>query len=146
MRKLFVILFLFCPFYGYSQTWTEPSGFGGRYTEWSIITRDEWNRILRQYVEDDSRCSIIYTDALKMRMRNNVLSGTRPPLNGYYFLYGKWYGYNDVFDFGWDPVLAYGNSNTGRMEIKFSWLESMYANSNEFINLYSRYVRRVYGE
>jgi len=146
MRKIFIFIFIICSISAHSQTWSETSGFGGRYTEWTVITRDDWQRLVRQNQEDGSGCDIIYTDNFEIREGSKVLSGVRPSFNGYYFLYGKYYGFNDFIDLGWFPVLAYGNSNTGRMEIKYSWLSSMEAGSNEYINLYNRFIRRVNGE
>ena len=148
MKKYFVLLFVFISFSVYSQTWTESSGFGGRYTEWTIISRDEWNRLRTQREQDNYFVELLFTDAIEMRMggANNVLSGTRPNFNGYYYLYGKWFGQLG----GWELILAYGNSNTGRMEIRYPQFASewthIWAGSNEYRNLYTRFIRRVNGE
>jgi len=145
MKKKFV---LFCSYSVYSQTWIETSGFGGKFTEWTVIASDDWNRLRRQNEEDGVFSDLLYADSFEMRIGgvNNVISGSRPTFNGYYYLYGKWYYYLR----GWDLVLAYGNSNTGRMEIKFSGFGSYWlhvrAGSNEYVTLYNRFIRRVNGE
>jgi len=148
MKKLFVLAFLFSSFFAYSQTWTESSSFGGKYTEWMVITQEEWNRLRKQREEDQYFVEILNTDTFEMKTGgvNEVLSGTRPNFNGYYYLYGKWFGAIG----GWELILAYGNSNTGRMEIKFPSFGTDFlhfrAGSNEYTKLYNRYIRRINGE
>ena len=148
MKKILVVFFVFVSMTAHSQTWTETSSFGGRHTEWMVITRDEWHRLKRQREEDEYFVEILYTDAFEMRTGgvNRVISGTRPNFNGYYYLYGKWFG----FIGGWELILAYGNSNTGRMEIRYPQFATewshFWAGSNEYWNLYNRYIRRVNGE
>jgi hypothetical protein len=150
MKKvsLTFVLFLFCSLTVFSQTWTETSGFGGKYVEWMVITKDEWTRLKNQREEDQYFVEIIYADAFEMRTGgvNKVLSGTRPNFNGYYYLYGKWFGFIN----GWELILAYGNSNTGRMEMRYpqyasEWM-NYWAGSDQYWNLYNRYIRRVNGE
>jgi hypothetical protein len=140
MRKIFLVLFGFCSFCVYSQTWTEKTSFGGRFIEWTVITREDYSRLVRQNQEDETPCQIIYTDAFEIRTAREVLTGTRPDFNGYYFLYGKWNSFIGIY-----PVLACGNSNTGRMDILYSH-SSMYAGSNEYVTLYNRFISRINGE
>jgi hypothetical protein len=140
MRKVFFVLFVFCSFCVYSQTWTEKTSYGGRFIEWTVITREDFSRLSRQNEEDETSCQIIYTDYFEIRTAREVLTGTRPDFNGYYYLYGKWYG-----NLGISPVLAFGNSNTGRMDIFYS-RSSMYAGSSEYWALRDRYNRRVMGD
>ena len=145
-KALMVLLFVLCSITVYSQqTWTETSSFGGKYVEWMVITREEYRRLRDQREEDQYFAEIIYTDAFEMRTGgvNQVLTGTRPNFNGYYFLYGKFFG----FIGGWELVLAYGNSNTGRLEIKYPQYASDWtdfrAGSKDYWNLLNRYIRRV---
>jgi len=148
-KALMVLLFILCSITVYSQqTWTETSSFGGKYTEWMVITRDEWTRLRKQREEDGVHAELLYIDSLEMKTGgvNRVLSGTRPNFNGYYYLYGKWF----TAIGGWELILAYGNSNTGRMEIKFPSFGTDFLHfrtgTNEYTNLYNRYIRRVNGE
>jgi len=142
MKKMFLIVFIFCSLAVYSQTWVEPSLIGGDRIEWTVITQEQYERLLRQYREDNERCNIYYNDTFTLS-GNRVISGTRPNLRGYYYLHGKWWGFMG----GWSPVLAFGNSNTGRMEIAFQWIGSRIGvYSNEFSNLYNRYIGRITGE
>jgi len=150
MKKNIIFSIIFCVInvVVYSQTWTEESGFGGKYTEWTVITREEWDRLRIQREKDQYFFDMLYTDVLEMRTGglNKVLSGTRPNFNGYYYLYGKYFGFLG----GWNLILAYGNSNTGRMEIRYpayanEWTH-FWAGSNEYWDLFNRYIRRVNGE
>ena len=142
------MFFAFCTLSVHSQTWTETSGFGGRFTEWTVITRENWDRLRLQNIEDGFFADLLYADSFEISMGgvNRVISGTRPIFNGYYYLYGRWHHFLG----GWDLVLAYGNSNTGRMEIKFTGLGSNWVNiragSIEYITLYDRFIRMVNGE
>jgi hypothetical protein len=83
---------------------------------------------------------------MRMGRINSVISGTRPNFNGFYYLYGTWYGNIG----GGELVLAYGNSNTGRIEIQYPSFGSDFihykAGSNEYTNLYNQFIRRVNGE
>ena len=150
-KYLFFVLFIFSSIILYSQTWKEKSGFGSNnFTEWTVISKEQWDRLRLQRIENRNYALLLYTDSFEMEMGgvNEVVSGTRPIFNGYYYLYGKWNYYGGG---GWDLVLAYGNSNTGRMEIKFAngynhWSNPIETNSNEYRTLYSRFLRRVNGE
>jgi len=138
MKKIFVVLFLFCSIIAYSQTWTE-----GSTGTWTVITKEDWDRLLRQYKEDYGFCHFNYIDVLEMDSRRKVTSGTRPNFNGYYYLIkpGR-------------STLAYGNSKTGRIEIEFvidtelygmvyGYLGGLKVNSTEFTRLYNLYINRV---
>jgi len=145
MKILIFIILVFCSSFAYSQTWTEISGFGGKHTEWTVISREQWNRIRLQRVEDSERAELLYIDSFDMEMgKNKVISGTRPSFNGYYYLYGK--------SSDGEVVVAYGNPNTGRMEIRFITSDYSYeegcvqTNSNQYTTLYNRFIRRVNGE
>lgn len=142
MKKIFVLFFLVSSISAYSQTWREASSFGGRFIEFTVISSDEWNRLLVQYQEDRFYCEIIYKDSFEIKTVIDVISGIRPDFNGYYFLYGKWYSNLGIY-----PVLAYGNSSTGRMELNFGSGPSfgVEIGSDEYINLFNRFVFRISG-
>jgi hypothetical protein len=125
MKKAFAIIFLLCSLIAYSQTWSEN-------VTWTVITKENYDRLLRQYEEDHGYCIIEYIDILEMVSKRGVRSGTRPNFNGYYYLLGE------------GNRLAYGNSNTGRMEILFgSYFSSVRVNSTEYTRQYNLYIERV---
>lgn len=122
----------------YSQTWRERE-VSGYEREYTVITRDQYDRLLRQYTEDYSVLDLSYYDVLDLS-GIRAISGTKPTLNGYYYLLIKRFTLVGVL-----PALAYGNSDTGRMEICFSgWGAGI--NSNEYVRRYNQYIKRINGE
>jgi hypothetical protein len=132
--------FLFSSLSGYSQTWTENALIGAGTVEYRVITKQEYERLLNQFIEDGSMCDITYNDVFYIN-DNKPISGTRPTFDGYYYLYGVF-----TWAMGRDRVLACGNGNTGRLEMDFSFFSSIKAGSNEFYRRYNQYVNRVIGE
>jgi hypothetical protein len=140
MKKIFVVFFLFCSFTAYSQTWTEKALIGAGTVEYRVITKQEYDRLLNQFIEDEGMCDINYNDAFYIN-DNKPISGTRPTFNGYYYLYGVF-----TWAMGRNRVLVYGNGNTGRLEMDFAFFNSFQAGSNDFYRRYNQYIRRVNGE
>jgi uncharacterized protein (UPF0248 family) len=127
MKKVIIILLLFCTLTAYSQTWSEEY-----IDKWTVITKESWDRLMWQYKEDYGYCYLAYIDVLEMNSKRKVSSGTRPNFNGYYYLLGE------------GNSLAYGNSNTGRMEIFFgNYYDSIRVNSDEYTRQYNLYIGRV---
>jgi hypothetical protein len=131
MKKVLVLvlLFIFISSFAYSQSWTE----NGNVT-WTVITKENWERLISQYEEDYNSCKIDYVDSLEIgTTKRYVTSGTRPNFNGYYYLLGD------------GNRLAYGNSNTGRIELKFANgdLFGYEVNSDRYIKQYNLYIGRV---
>jgi len=140
-KSLFFILFVFISFSVYSQTWTEAeSSFLGSFQyECTIITKAQWDQLFEQYKEDNDNCDLKFLNTLEIGNVRKVVSGTRPELTGYYYIFEK-----GMTVFGWFPILAYGNSNTGRMEIWFSGGGGgLRIGSNEYTTQYNQYLRRV---
>ena len=85
--------------------------------EYTVITRENFNRLIQQYKTRSQTCNITFTDKLEL---NNliypVISGTRPVFNGYYYLLAR---KSMPTTFVNNTILVYGNSNNGRMDIGF---------------------------
>jgi len=147
MKKIFFfIILVFCSSFAYSQTWTEISGFNKFYVKWTVISKEQWDRIRLQKIEDNAHVTFLYTDSFEMEIGgiNSVVSGTRPTFNGYYYLYGR------ISVWGEDcAIIAYGNSDTGRIEILYGEVDGFYyysAGGKSYITEYNRLIRRVNGE
>ena len=106
MKKIFIILFIVCSFNLYSQTWTEKEIETGLTRECTVITKEQFERLLRQYEEDHGACRFFYHDILELE------TVVLPELSGTYYLLIRRRTFSGIA-----PALAYGNSNTGRMEI-----------------------------
>ena len=138
-----------------SQSWQESAGHGHRNVhEYTVITKDQFDRLRRQYESRFDWATFSYVDALESRP--NVINGTRPRFNGYYYLLGTKFSIVEETRF-----LVYGNSNTGRMYIEFpaymtdllrhvndnmNMAGGIRIGSNEYINHYNRHIRWVNGE
>jgi hypothetical protein len=137
MRKIFGLLLVFCALNVYAQTWTEIENNSGRTPkECTVITKEQWDRLIRQYGEDYG-CNFIYLDSVDVTTPSNV--------RGYYYLRLK--RHIDYMGFSFDVLgLAYGNTTTGRMEIFYADEFEYKMGTQEYANLYNRYIRRVNGE
>jgi hypothetical protein len=132
----------------FSQTWVESAGQVNEH-EYTVITKAQFDRLLEQYRGRFSFAEFSYRDVLEARNRNNVIEGTRPRLNGYYYLMGTRFSIVSQC-----PFLVYGNSSTGRMYIIFPpfmttlgrSMNGIRTNSNEFTNRYNQHIRWVNGE
>jgi hypothetical protein len=125
----------------YSQTWIEKIDSGAVTTiEYTIITWEQFNRLIGQYKETNNFCRMEYTDVLLIK-NYLVISGIRPVLTGYYYLLAK---SSTLFRSG--IILIYGNSNTGRMELEFynhpggGYLGDLRTNSNEYIKRWNQFI------
>ena len=145
MKKAFVCLFFFCSIVCYSQTWTEVAVVIGNTTlerENTVITREQYNRLLQQYEETYGYVNMSYIDVLEMGSGSRVLSGRKPVFSGYYYLLIK----EQTLVGGLAMILAYGHPNTGRMEIKFNHQSGTGINSREYVDQYNRFIKWVNGE
>lgn len=142
MKKIVFVLglFYFFSLVVYSQTWTEPALIAAGRIEYRVITKQEYDRLLSQFIEEGSMCDIEYNDVFYIE-DNKPISGTRPKFNGYYYLYGIL-----TTAVGRSRVLAYGNGNTGQLDIEFAFFNIIEAGSDEFYRCYNQYIRRVNGE
>jgi len=145
MKKQFVLIFLiFCSMVCYSQTWVEildpciPNfGTGAVTKEYTIITREQFNRLVEQYKVTYGSCNFKYTDVVEM-INFPVISGTRPIFNSYYFLLVRTRGI-PIFPSSSDTILIYGHPTTGRLELEFG-RRGVSVNSNEFTKQWNQYL------
>ncbi|MCL2443266.1 MAG: hypothetical protein FWD13_07350 [Treponema sp.] len=143
MKILFVLVLFICSTICYSQTWVERIGIihgvGDITEELSVITKEQFDRLIQQHSSTNRNCSIIFTNNLELKSFP-VISGTRPVFNGYYYLLSRKNG---------RIYIIYGNSNTGRMELNFynSGLmqNDVIVNSNEYRRRYNQYINWVNG-
>jgi len=128
MKNSFVLLFIFCSVFSYSQTWTVQDNDNRRDVEYTVITKEQYQRLLRQYEASNEFCIMEYTDILEMPKSVKVISGTIPSFNGYYYLMAKIKPQLDKFTteekkalglFNMTNGLLYGHSDTGLMSIIF---------------------------
>jgi len=153
-KYLFYCLFLFSSIILYSQTWTEKEA-SGNLREVTIITGEDFSRLLKQY-EATSRhpfgndfignpyggsIELRYIDALELGAGLPVIKGTRPRLNGYYCLLIKKKTVVGTFN-----MLAYGNTNTGRLEIEFNCYAGFIPGTNEYYKQRNLFWGWVEGE
>jgi hypothetical protein len=147
-KACFFCIFLVIGIFVYSQTWTSQRG--DITEEYTIITSEQFQRIITAQETIAQAVSFNFFDAAEInRNRNNsrVIRGTRPNLNGYYYMTVR-----SVPD---DPnirsIVIYGNSNTGRMVIIFysgffSGTISLRYNWKEYARQYNQLIRLVNGE
>jgi hypothetical protein len=106
----------------FSQTWTMRNDDGDE-VEWTVITKEEYNRLKRQYEASRTTCIIGYTDVIEMTGR--VISGQRPKINGYFYLLRKMKNPSNDLEKAMQLVemtrtLAYGHSARGYMSLTFA--------------------------
>lgn len=150
MKRVFLgLFFIVFSTVCYSQTWQESAGVNNvNIHEYTVITTDQYDRLLRQYEGRFTFATFSYIDVLEMG--NNVISGTRPRFNGYYYLMGV-----RKTAVGEIAFLAYGNSSTGRFELAFPGYMTTAGSggrtgfrigSNEYINRYNQHISWVNGK
>ena len=143
-RIIFLASLFFCSVFCYSQTWSEKiwtiMGVGDVTLEYTVITSEQFNRLVQQYKATNSFCRMEYTDVLEIK-NYPVVTGTRPTLTGYYFLLAKKRG--RLLKEGSDTILIYGNSNTGRMELEFYndfGSSGVRTNSDEYVRRWNQFL------
>jgi hypothetical protein len=121
----------------------------------TIITREQWHRLLEQNKYQNQYAMIGFTDELQA-ISAPFVNGQRFNLQGYYYLTGRLQPRNQeaknrASNEGLGIRLTYGNTETGFMEIQFYGRNPYYANvflinSDEFNRRYNQYIRWVNGE
>jgi hypothetical protein len=104
----------------YSQTWTI---YGNEHIDsnWTKITEEEFDRIVLAHERTDKAVKLSFVDASE-REPGRIIKGTRPNLDGYYYLLLEDVPKDDIGAAATSLVkakLVYGNSRTGRMVIEF---------------------------
>jgi hypothetical protein len=132
MKNAFMILFVVMAGVLYAQTWTEIENNSGRTRkECTVITKEQYERLVRQYGED-YKCNFIFIDSLDLSPPSSI--------RGYYYLRLK--RHTIVGDV---PGLAVGHTSTGRMEIWYGEYFELEVGSPQYNNLYNRYIQRIIG-
>jgi hypothetical protein len=115
---------MYITFCVHSQTWVVDGrevGVEGVDYEYTIITKTQFERMLRANEQTSTYVMLDYVDNIQM-FDTNVKTGTRPELNGYYFLSGRGIPKTDFWRLAMGYIksmLLYGNSETGVMTIIF---------------------------
>jgi len=161
MKKIFLTaVLLLLGNYLFCQTWTirQDEDFD---VEYSVITREQWNRLREQKLTQRPWVGIEYVDEIERKRTltpSRVISGTRPNLKGYYYLLYKVIPRNDAARnaiSAWymdTTFLRYGNTNTGYFSMSFfssyPWgiTDAFESNSDAFTSRYNQYMRWVNGE
>ncbi|MCL2793053.1 MAG: hypothetical protein FWD87_08165 [Spirochaetaceae bacterium] len=162
MKKLLLFLTVFCSAICYSQTWEETNPADDSMSVgYTVITRQEFDRLLRQNEARFEFAILEFEDVLEMQ-NWRVTSGRRPPLSGYYYLIGRISSTNPEIQgllalMGATNYLVYGNSETGRMTITFmntfgaltfglALQNVVSVSSNDYFNRFNQFISFVNGE
>jgi hypothetical protein len=144
MKKIVVLFLIFCSTFCYAQErWMEGEFSLLVYT---VITKEQFESALRRCEEGKGYAVFEFVDAATIAGLR-VSSGRRPNFRGYYYLSIT----NIMISMG--TRLAYGNSNTGRVEIWFKdspeapfGYSSVRVGSNEYNRQKNMHWRWVNGE
>jgi hypothetical protein len=160
MKYMFTLLFMFLTVICHSQTWTISDDENRRDIEYTVITSEQYQRLLRQYLAGSEYCLMEYQDVLEMDNSRRIISGTRPIFNGYYYLLVKIKPQinkltteerNLLNLINMTNGLVYGNSNTGAMSIIFTSMYGMLFpgavenGSSDYTRRYNQFIRFVNG-
>jgi len=157
-KKFLTAVLLLLGNYLFCQTWTARVNESFD-VELTVITREQWNRLLEQKLTQRPWVKINYVDELEVTP-SIVVNGTPPNLRGYYYLLEKCIPRNDAIRYhitliGMDTTsLLYGNTNTGSIKMVFfssypygvTGVGVIGSNSDTFISRYNQYIRWVNGE
>jgi hypothetical protein len=134
MKKIIFILYIICASTSYSQTWTEREIETGLERECTVINKEQFERLLRQYEEDHGACNFYYYDVLELG------TDKLPVLTESHYVLIRRKTFSGIA-----PALAFQNVNTGRMEIWFSrWFDTK-VNSKEYRQKVDQLMKRVNG-
>jgi hypothetical protein len=138
-----------------AQTWTEMVGGFDIEVEYTVISKEQYDRIYNQNDLQNRYAIVGFHDVLEYPGGTNgrVIKGTKPKLQGYYYLIAKSMPRDPDMQYqfamaGLGTTIIYGNSNTGSLTIIFGNRTTGYylLGSNEFIKLYDQCIRFVNGE
>jgi hypothetical protein len=145
----------------FAQSWTVRNNLGETFGdfdfEYTIITKSQYERLLRQHTAMKEYATVDYTDILELKPQSGKLvKGSRPNFNGYYYILVKITALTDsgrraLNEFGGETRIIHGNSNTGRLTISF--YKESFSSSNEyllssddFVRIYRQFIGFVNGE
>lgn len=135
MRKYFILLMMLCSAALYGQTWTETGIEDSLSRECKVITQEQFWRLLQNYMEDNNTCKFYYYDVLELG--KSIPQGLK---DEYYLLIRVRYAG------GLKSVLAYGKTETGRLEVWFHGYTDSRIGSDECKRQFVQLVKRVRGE
>jgi hypothetical protein len=124
MKKIFVLLFIAGSVVCYSQTWTER--FNKFDNEYTVISKEQYQSLLQENEGKYKYCALSFVDVSDKDNSPDVISGSRPKLDGYYYLTLKSKPRLDKTNEAERnkmnlilSSLVYGHSNTGEMRLDF---------------------------
>jgi hypothetical protein len=121
MKKfLIVALLILVGVVAFGQAWT-VEGDEGFEVEYTLITREQWGRIVKAHETTDEGVMLQFTDVSE-QVEKRVIKGNRPKIEGYYYILAKLIPKNDTVKQAMNYITAsviYGNSKTGLMTIMF---------------------------
>jgi hypothetical protein len=153
-RIMFCILLFVFGIAVYSQTWTVYGDDDWDY-EYTKITREQFNRIVTANETRARGVMIDFLDGVEQEESGRIINGSRPSINGYYYLLVKTIPKTNDARIITSIILStviYGNTRTGQMTIQFLTtipdpeVISLYYNRNEYVRRYNIYIGLVNGE
>jgi hypothetical protein len=150
---LFVMFLLFFGNYLFSQMWTVRQSEHWD-LEWRIVTNEEWQRLRVQKEAQYKYAAFHFTDVLEIQRNLPVIKGTRPPLLGYFYLWGTYLPRTETAriaanQYGINTILSYGNDKTGDFDIIFLNRplddNDYYIGSTSYIQRYNQCIKWVNG-
>jgi hypothetical protein len=159
MKKLAIVVIsiLFCIQLN-AQTWT-VNWDDELDCEWRVITYEQWARLVEQKKVLSNYAIITFIDVLELEDFESptVLKGTRPELNGHYYLLGtiipKTDEAREIQNYiGFYQMFLNRNDQTGELSIIFlnehgiTETGALYTRSTEFDNKYNQCLKWVNGE
>jgi hypothetical protein len=156
IKRIILVCLFFITFNVYSQTWVidgKELGVDEFDYEYTVITKDQFDRILRSSEQTSVAAMFIYLDN-SQAFNTRVKTGQRPQFNGYYYISIRMLpktseGRTAV---GYiRNILLYGNSETGVMQLSFLsvWFPSSISftyERNEYMRKFNDLVRIVNNE
>jgi len=155
----FCLLIIFCK-EKETNTWTIRDNFtvlGEADIEYTVITKEQYDRLLKQHTINNEYGSVLFTDELEANTNNSgrVIKGSPPKLNGYYYILMKTTARNEelaekLIYSGFGNSLQYGNSDIGWLTIVL-WNNKVNDNtyllsSEDFKREYNKCLKLVNGE
>ena len=153
--------FLICTNIAFAQTWTIRNDERKCDYEYTVITKDQFQRLLRQYEASSQYCVMNYVDVLERRNEGKIISGQRPNFNGYYYILIKIKPHLDKLTqeersalnlVNMTNGIIYGNSDTGELQLVFTSMYGMLLpnayeiDTNEYKTKYNQFIGFVNGE
>ena len=141
-----------------TNTWTIRDNFkvlGEADIEYTIITKEQYDRLLKQHTVNNEYGGVYFTDELEANDGGRVIKGSPPKLSGYYYILKKTTTKDEelaeiLLYSGFGNSLQYGNSDIGWLTIVF-WNykandDTHLLGSEDFNREYNKCLKLVNGE